>query len=477
MNGITRHKQFNISIIIGLFAYIIYLLVYLWISEKNNVSKAMVYLFSIIGIIEFIYILYSYKKRTGILFSLYTIVILLMFIFNFGQCFAWAFGIHVDGEIGSTMLFRYMKPETIDILRAQIVFLISVMLFHVANICDRYKITTVKMSDSNFKKDSNSVYYASIILSCIVIPATLYYIVMNYIQAKTHGYGSLYYGDLANNSNVVIAILQYLFIPCLIGLLIGSNYKKAVRIFVYSIFSFFLIINLLSGDRGSWFYPLLILIWMHHRYYKRIKTRQFIIYVFASFIALYIIAAIVSVRNTGISGESIINALSTTKSNAFLESLIEMGGSMGVNIIVISDKLKYPIGNSYFLALVGSITTQIPEIFGVKYVTLTRWFSQEYLHISWGAGFTMVAETVVNFGVLFGPLVFFVFGRIFRNILNTGNLNKLNSSKSVIYISIAYFFMNMIRNTMHDFMRGIFFGIFPLILMINFVKSVQVNRN
>lgn len=470
------HKEYNVSIIIGFFSYIVYLILYLWIFDKNNISEVVIWIFSVIGVIEFIYILYSYKKRTGMFFSLYTIVILLMFIFNFGQCFAWAFGVHVDGEIGSVILFKYMRPEAIDIVKAQVVFLISVMLFHVSNICDKYKYKYVTMSDNDIKNDFDAVFYASAILSCIVIPATFYYIIVNFIQASTYGYGSLYYGDLANNTNVIIAILQYLFIPCLIGLLIGSNYRSTVRKFVYFIFTCFLSINLFSGDRGSWFYPLLIFIWMHHRFYKRIKTRKIVLYALIAFAALYLITAIVSVRNTGISIESVVNALTSTNSNTFLDSLFEMGGSMGVNTIVIRDRVRYPIGNSYLLALVGSATTQIPKVFGVQYVTLTRWFSQEYLDISWGAGFTSVAEAVVNFGVLFGPLVFIVFGRIFRNILNIRSLSTFNPSSTVIYISIASFYMNMIRNTMHDFMRGMFFGILPLMLMIVLVKSNLVNR-
>lgn len=476
MNERIRLKKYNATLVVGFFAYVIYLITYLWIFDMSDVPEFVVWFFSVVGIAEFAYILCSYKKRSGVLFNLYTIAIILMFIFNFGQCFAWAFGIHIEGEIGSEVLLRHTRPTSIDILKAQIVFMISVMLFHVASVCDDCRMVDVSLADNRNNKinnESNVVFVASAILSCAVIPATLYNSYSNLIQAWEYGYGSLYYGDLASNTNVIIAVLQYSFFPCLIGLLIGSNYKKSVSVFVYSIFLFYLAINLLSGDRGSWFYPLLILIWMRHRFYKKIRVKKFFLYAIIAFLSLYVVSAIVSVRNIGITFENVVNALTTAKNNAFLESIFEMGGSMGVNIIVIKDGVNYPIGNSYFLALIGSITTQIPKFFNVQYVTLTRWFSQEYLGIGWGAAFTIVAEAVVNFGVLLAPLLFVFLGRIFKKPLNAGYRTHLLPNKVVIHISISFFFMSMIRNTMHDFMRGMFFGILPLMFVIFLVKVLK----
>ncbi|MBM6966295.1 O-antigen polymerase [Massilimicrobiota timonensis] len=464
------NKKFNIELIYGFFAYILYTIIYYVICDIKNVPEIFIWFISFLGIIELIYIFYSYKKYSGAYFSLYTISILLMYIFNFGQCIAWAFGIHIEGEIGTTILFRYMVPNNTDILKSQLVFLICVFLFHVANVSKIYDKGFAILNKSN-KIDNYSIFLTSIILSCVAIPATIYYSITSFRQALVFGYGSLYYGDMANNVNEIIQILQYLFFPCLIGLLIGSNYKKPVVIFVYFTFIMYMVVNALYGDRGSWFYTLLIIIWMHHRYYKKINMKKFIIYIVIGIVLLQIISAIVTVRNTGLSLENVKNALVSSKENVLLNNIFELGSSMGVNCIVISDGVKYPVGNSYLLALIGSLTTRIPQFFGIEYITLTRWFSQIYLNISWGAGFTIVAESIVNFGILFGPLIFVVFGLVFRKILNTGYLNGLSPIHTVINISLAYFFMNMIRNTMHDFMRGVFFGIIPLIVSVIVIKS------
>lgn len=470
-NKTKRHIGWQkLTVLVSIYFYLS-LLIFLLLSDILFNDEKSIWFFSVLGILIFIFINYSYKKNTEKIFDLYTITIWFMFLFNFGQCFAWAFNIHEEGEIGTVALFRYFIPDSLDIVKAQLVFLMCVVMFHGTVIFLKNKNPSEILAERVIYFEKKSLFLASKISALFLIPMEFYYTIRNYIQAKNYGYGSLYYGDLANQGSKIIAILDYAFFPCLVGLLIGGNYKKNVKRFVYFVFFIYMGFNLLSGDRGSWIYRLFILIWMHHTYYKKIKKKQFFTYSIISFILLHIVVAIVSVRNQGVTFESIMQALSFAKVNPVVSSLFEMGGSMGVNIVVIRDNIKYPLGNSYLLSFLGAISTKITKVIGIDYITLTRWFSQEYLEISWGAAFTIFSEGVVNFGIYLSPFIFIVYGIFFKKILNLERKNIFSPIKQYMYISIVSFFLNMIRNTMHDFLRGVIFGVLPLLILVRIIKN------
>lgn len=66
--------------------------------------------------------------------------------------------------------------------------------------------------------------------------------------------------------------------------------------FAYVIFALFVILYSLSGERGNWIYDLLVLIWMHHKYYKKINFMKILKLSIVAFVSLYIVAAIVDLR-------------------------------------------------------------------------------------------------------------------------------------------------------------------------------------
>ena len=76
-----------------------------------------------------------------------------------------------------------------------------------------------------------------------------------------------------------------------------------------------------------------------------------------------------------------------------------MGGSMAPVIVL----QKYgwdiwPYYNSYMLSILTMLTTKIATILDIPFGFIGSWFSQEYLKISYGAGFSIIAEAVMNYG-------------------------------------------------------------------------------
>lgn len=117
-----------------------------------------------------------------------------------------------------------------------------------------------------------------------------------------NGYSALYYSSF--QIPAILDFAEKLFFPVVVGILVGSRYKK-IRV-AYVIFALFVILYSLSGERGNWIYDLLVLIWMHHKYYKKINFMKILKLSIVAFVSLYIVAAIVDLRQYGF-GELLYN--------------------------------------------------------------------------------------------------------------------------------------------------------------------------
>src|SRR5699024_1812489 len=159
---------------------------------------------------------------------------------------------------------------------------------------------------------------------------------------------------------VVFNLINRMFFPCIVGLLIGSNFKRNVRYAVCIIFTIYLVINLLSGDRGSWVYYLLILIFMRHTFYKKFEWKQILIGSGIGVLFLHLVNIIVLLRRSSeITLENIINSF-TLKNSPIIEFIFEMGGSIKPALVLVQyDWDIWPYVNSYVIAFIGLLPNKI----------------------------------------------------------------------------------------------------------------------
>lgn len=66
--------------------------------------------------------------------------------------------------------------------------------------------------------------------------------------------------------------------------------------------------------------------------------------------------------------------------------------------------------NTYMNVLLGIVTSRTMNIIGRPWAPLNDWFSQTYLGISYGAGFSIRAEALINYGPLIAPLFMIFLG-------------------------------------------------------------------
>lgn len=455
----NKYVLFSVSVL--LLEYIIYAFI---ISNNHyfDYNYTAVLLLSWVGLFQFVFIIFIHVKVLHRLFDLNSIFIILSFLFNFGQCFLWLMGIHSDTEIGRGLLFKQFLVDSNQIFRSQLFFLISVLAFHVGTLLFR------RSHENSFGKniDSTSIFKCSALLSIAVVPITFYSLINSFFKAQKNGYYSLYYGNDYGSASL-FSLFQFSFFICLIALLIGSHYNKKVMILVYSLFSIYMAIDIAMGDRGEWFYKLLILIFMHHVLYKKITKKQALFSLLIIVALLYLLQAIISVRDTGITIDSIKKALMIKTSNPIVSSMFEMGGQMGINVINVNYPISYPFGNTYILSFLAMPSMRILALLGVDYIPLTEWFSSDYLHLNYGAAFTMYSEAIVNTNLSLAPFVLLLEGIVFSSALNIykSTMNR-NPFYSLFCISMCAYLFNMIRNTAHEFFKYWFLGCFPLLVMI-----------
>lgn len=482
-NTITK-KYIIITYLFFFIIYLIYLFSDAIFKEESYFNDFFIFTLSWLGIFILIYIILTWFYTTGVFFTPYLIYILFFFLFSFGQPIMWAFGIHFDNEIGNDNLFPGLNiPQGLDIIKAQILVILSSLGIHFgALIYHNYFI-----SKNNYKKAKNGfillktdnitlkvIFYVSLLIGLITIPTTLYsaYIDMQY--AHSYGYSST--PDVYKNS--VQAMLLFMFFPSLVGLLIGSKYKKSVRITVYLIFFVYFLIHILYGDRGSWIYKLFILIWLHHHLYKPIKPKKFILLVLLSLFGLYIIDAIVKLRDLGISYESLINNISFNDFPLF-SVIFEMGSSM--KPIIVLQKYGWdiwPYPNSFLLAIVGIATDRIFGVLNIEFIALSDYFSLEYLGLTWGAGFSIVAESLLNFGPYLAPIIMILIGYLITMcIYIPKNFNyQVKPLRYYFVASTLQTFIPMIRNPIHFFMKEWFYGTIVITFII-FIISISLRNS
>lgn len=476
---------------IGLLTLLLIIIGYsVYIISMNAVTSdfangGLVFILNWVGIFVIIYIIFTWYKISGTLFSPYIIFMTFFFLFNLGQPLMWAFGIHISNEIGQTELFPgFGVPTSGDIIKAQMLIIISILMFHFGAVLSPKKKLRIQLSVNSLPKRKfqrqntgilKSIFYSSLLLGLIVIPVTLYYSFLDLKIALSYGYKSLYYSEFARTEASFFGLLTRLFFPCLVGLLIGSRFNKKVRVSVYLIFSIYLILNLLSGDRGTWVYKIIILIWLSHTCYKKIDLKKLIKYSLYTIVGLYFIDAIVSVRNIGLGNITFSQFLDafSFENSLVVSAIFEMGGSMKPTIVL--QKYGWDIwsyANTYLLAILGMITNKVIYALDLPFSLISSWFSQEYLGISWGAGFSIVAESLLNFGPYFAPIFMILLGYIISSLLYIDKkANYFENPMRFLFIAATlHALLPLTRNYLHLLLKDWFYGIVPLFLVILFFR-------
>lgn len=478
---------------IKLLTYGIILLLYvLYLISLNSIdillnNQLTIYLMSWFGILTFLYIIYTWFKFTNQIFAPYILFILFFFFFNYGQPLMWAFGIHMPNEIGVAPIYPgHGVASELDIVKTQIYILVCAWMLHFgALFAVKNKKYYIETKTPPIKREGNIdritlslIFKVSLVFAVFSVPITLWATFEDFRVALEHGYRSLYFSDYARRGASVVNFFSIWFFPSLLGLLIGSRFEKKTRIIVYFIILLFIIFNVFAGDRHSWIYKIFILVWLRHIAYKPIVIKTFLMYLLFSVIAIYFLDVIVSLRNSGISFEKVIESLSLSNSSV-IKVFFEMGSSMNPTLYMHKyDSDFWQYGNTYLILLGGIITNRFLDMFGIEYGIMSRHFG-EYLGISWGPGFSIVAEPLMNFGPLFAPLFMIIIGFLVSKLFYVDkNMLIFNMPLKFLFVASSLdALMRLNRDSVHVPFKNWFYGVVLFCLIIYILRHLIVKRS
>ena len=481
-----NHEIVLLTYGIALFLFILYLF------TINNTAidgdyQMKIFIMSWVGVLTFIYILLSWGKITGSIFTPYTIFILFFFLFNYGQPIMWAIGIHMPKEIGVAPIYPGQPVATgLDIFKAQIYTIACIWMMHFGALIAINK-KTYRFDDRKLYQNeiymiekirlNNIIFKVSAVFALISIPVTLWAAFQDLQVAREYGYRALYYSEHARTGASITGFFLLWFFPSLIGLLIGSNYNSRVRKIVYLTMAIYTLLLVASGDRGPWIYKLITLVWLSHATYKPLTKGKVIKFLFLSIIGVYLLDAIVSLRNSGINLESIFNSLSLNNSS-IVKAFYEMGSSMNTTLYIQKFGGEFwPHGNTYLLAIGGLVTNRTLDLFGLSYGVLGEYLRQ-HLGISWGPGFSILAEPLINFGPIFAPLFMLILGLIIAKLFyHDSSINIQNQPLRLLFlVSSLDVLIRVNRDSIHVPLKNWFYGAFFFCLIIYFIKEMSITK-
>ena len=440
-----------------------------------------------LGVFIYVYGLATWRwESKDELFSLYSIFWSFLFIFSFGQCVMWAFHIGLDKGIGSGVLYYgtgFIPSET-DMISAKWYTCISLICFHLTALAFTAK-SHKRISEKKPTVDSfvnrKTLFIAGAIITTVIAPIVILQKGIEAVTSARYGYAALYYGAHATQGGY-LQIISFLFFPGLIALLVGSGFSKATTRNVLIIFGVYAFMGLVSGDRGSWLYSMILLIWLLRKRPDH-RKRSLLGLIIIGIIGIYFLSVITVSRNSGgiwsLSPSDFTEAFKAENS-PIVDAFFEMGGSMGIiTFLLAKGNAIYPYTNTYVTSILGAVSSEFLSQIGLPQVLLGDWLSQEYLSLDYGTGFSMIGEAYINGGYWGVFIYMMILGVLIGKVLRMCQTHaEITASplKAFIAVSFTNIILGFPRGAAYLLVKEFVYGICPILLIAYLLKIILYKK-
>lgn len=236
--------------------------------------------------------------------------------------------------------------------------------------------------------------------------------------------------NVISTSNIYAYILMLYSMGIVFVIAAGDKKQIKIGIILYCLSAFIL---LLTGNKGEVFYSVLACIGVAK--YRDFKVDKKIILLMCA-IVFVIIPFVTANRETGIS-----NSINNVSLN-FTDAFTEMGMQIRVSVYVLDEMVgrtrNLMFGYSYYAPVINIISKIVPFI-GLRLVTPSDYnFLTKYA----GMGFSQVAESYCNFGIVGIIIFFFVIGKMMAK----KERSELNRYQLAFWGCITSILINATRN-------------------------------
>lgn len=414
-----------------------------------------------VGLCQFVFSIFSSIKTGQKIISPYVLFLIAMYIFQTGQSLLYAFNIVSERDLVTVMDETYA-----GVFNAQLITFAFLAFFQIGSLCSRVS----NPRSLTYYQDPEPQLHRLRIAGWIVATLTVYpyykELINSVILTMTKGYGALYQQEVKIGMDNFLSVFADYFIPALICLFIGYKNKPIMRLAITAIFIINAILILLIGARSEAVIILGLILILYNYLIKAFTRKALVIIGGSAYVLLLVLSNIASVRGqTTKSMAEVINVEESDNSGA-VEAIGEMGGSMYCLIEttkLIPEKEDYRYGTTYLYALTSIIpNVGFWDIHPAKvHANLDEWLTNT-LELDFGTGYSMVAETYINFWLLgifwmmfFGWIVSKVFGQL-------GVARSRNNMAYVTFVLIVFWFaLSIPRSSFIILVRGIFYYALP----------------
>lgn len=449
-------------------------LIVVYIFSADQTHEKLIIL-SWLGLCQFCAsILFRIKKGHNII-DPFILFLVCLYVFSMGQCLMYPFGIHTDRD-----LLGFLGISEIEIFSALCYTNISLALFYLGiNISSIYYIKENNPT-KNFKiytdsslKRTRAIGVFFLVLS--IIPH-YYYLISDVWLSLRFGYGAIYeQTEKIGVDNFFVLVGKY-YIPALICLFIYYRKQNKIILVIESLLGLDAVIMLIGGGRSGAVVIIGLLLILHNFLICKYNKRKTLIIVICGLILTCLLAFISHIRSDA--NRSLGTMQVNIEKNLLTDAVAEMGSTMFCLIKsqdIIPNDEPYRYGKTYLY----SLTTIIPNLGFWKVhpakleSNMSEWLTEK-LNLNYGSGFSMCAETYVNFGN-FGVLVFIIFGVIIGKIFTLFEKNIYENKYPEVVFSfiLFYFIMFLPRNDFISLARGVFFYALPFFV---YIKGIAVKK-
>lgn len=445
----------------------------------SKANTNYVNLYSWIIIITFIWSLWSWLKVRKELFCPYTIFLMVMYVFMTGQCFFWALHVEILPFYDLRLAF-----SAENILKAQIYTCISLTSFHIGALIKAN--LNINRNDKIINKSTiNAIKIVGWILFFVSIIPTVLVLKDMITIVLSSGYKAIYDQVSITGINKMSDDIAKYIIPSLICLLIGYSFEKSYKFYVLlAITTIYILILFFIGGRSSAVVLIITILCIWHYCIKEIRGPKVLVYGIFGYLLVSFLNAVSQLRS--VIGRTLIDYFELTlsslnKPELFINAISGMGWSMFPLIKtmeLVPQYFTFRFGSSYLF----SIFTIIPNLGfwdvhpSMKYCNLSTWLTNT-INYPYGTGYSVVAETYINFSWL-GPIFMFVIGALISWVFTKVTIRSWRNRPEIFVLIMVIFAMTVMtaRNNFLNSIRAIFFYSIPVYLMIISIRKLKLSN-
>lgn len=391
-------------------------------------------------------LLVSWIRAHGNVFNYFTIILLLSYLYYFGQYLLVFF--HIEMKRQFTILNTY-TPTVIN--RAAVYLEINIVVLHAFTVL--FQNPAKKIAENTFKpgriKVNKKVFrYVALLLFVVSFACEVFLLIFKIRLNVTQGYSvalNTHYSGAGAFSHIV-NFGSTLFLPALFASFVSTKGKKKLTIFVWIVYIIFIILYFMSGSRFEAVISLAGVCLYYNCYCKKINVKKLLLIAIVGVAVLYICSLLSNVRritNYGKTNSAVVifsEALHDTNKDNIFTDVISTAGMQVLTVTAVYDNCPSEIPYSYGEYYLFGILRIIPNITGGTNIFITDSIDtmfRKFLTVTYGMGSSFIIEAYYNFGYA-GILMMGVYGWLIAYIINLME-NKQKQEENLILTYFVYY--------------------------------------